>query len=194
MTNNEISNALSTLWGLQQKFQETMEETGGEYTPEAQEMDEQMDALKVLLEGDGIDELGRWLRSVEDEMERYQAEKALADRRIKSCKNTIAYIKLRVGQVLRLTGKEKAKGTYYTFAQSVSKKTGYDAEALDREFLELATEAARNAGLPSSVDVALVTTAGRLQEDENLASLVHVDTTETATFRKPAKPKEKKDE
>ena len=51
----------------------------------------------------------------------------------------------------------------------------------------MVTEAARKAGLPASVDVALKTTATRLAEDESLAELVSVETAETCKFTKPKK-------
>jgi hypothetical protein len=82
-------------------------------------------------------------------------------------------------------GTDKARGKFYSFSRYDSQKTTFDADALDREWLDVVTEAARNAGLPASVDVALKTTATRLSEDEDLARLVSVEESETVKFNKP---------
>lgn len=190
MNYQDIQSALAALYHTTNDFNEKMEELGGEYTPETEELERVKQALEDLLSTDGVDYLGRWLKSKQDEKETYKAEKAACDRRIKSVDKTIDFIKTEIGRVLRATGQEKVKGTFYTFKQATSTKTSFDAEALDAKFLEMVTEAARNAGLPASVDVALKTTATRLAADENLASLVNVDSTETSSFTKPKKEKE----
>ena len=190
MNYQDIQSALAALYHATNNFNDMMEETGGEYTPEAEELDAVKASLSDLLAGEGIDSLGRWLKAKEDEKATFKAEKAAADRRIKAVDKTIDFIKHEIGRVLRATGQEKVKGTFYSFSQFDSTKTSFDAKALDDKFLDMVTEAARNAGLPASVDVALKTTATRLQEDENLAELVSVETSETCKFTKPKKEKE----
>lgn len=190
MTYQDIQSALAALYHTTNNFNDMMEETGGEYTPEAEELDTLRNSIKDLLSGEGIDSLGRWLKAKEDEKATFKAEKAAADRRIKAADKTIDFIKHEIGRVLRATGQEKVKGSFYSFSQFTSQKTSFDAEALDDKFLDMVTEAARNAGLPTSVDVALKTTAGRLAADENLAELVSVDTAETCKFTKPKKAEE----
>ena len=187
MNYQDIQSALAALYHASENFDDMMEETGGEFTPEAEELESVKAALSDLLSGEGIDSLGRWLKAKEDEKATYKAEKAAADRRIKSIDKTIDFIKKEIGRVLRATKQERVKGTFYTFSQFNSQKTSFDAEALDEKFLDLVTEAARNAGLPASVDVALKTTATRLAEDENLSELVSVETSETCKFTKPKK-------
>ncbi len=184
---NDIQSAMAALYQANENFNALMEENGGELTPEAEDLESVKNALADLLTGEGIDSLGRWLKSKEDEKAMYKAEKAAADRRIKSVDKTIDFIKTEIGRVLRLTGQEKVKGTFYSFSQFTSQKTSFDAEALDDKFLSIVTEAARKAGLPASVDVALKTTATRLSEDESLAELVSVETAETCKFTKPKK-------
>ena len=188
---NDIQSAMAALYHANENFNAIMEENGGELTPEAEDLESVKNALADLLTGEGIDSLGRWLKSKEDEKAMYKAEKAAADRRIKSVDKTIDFIKQEIGRVLRLTGQEKVKGTFYTFKQFDSQKTTFDAEALDAEYLDLVTEAARNAGLPACIDVALKTSASRLQEDEKLAALVNVEETKTCSFTKPKKAEEK---
>lgn len=190
MNYQDIQSAMAALYHANENFDALMEENGGELTPEAEDLENVKNALQDLLSGEGIDSLGRWLKAKEDEKATFKAEKAAADRRIKAVDKTIDFIKHEIGRVLRATGQEKVKGTFYSFSQFDSTKTSFDAKALDEKFLDMVTEAARNAGLPASVDVALKTTATRLQEDENLAELVSVETSETCKFTKPKKEKE----
>ena len=190
MNYQDIQSAMAALYHANENFDALLEENGGELTPEAEDLENVKNALQDLLSGEGIDSLGRWLKAKEDEKATFKAEKAAADRRIKAVDKTIDFIKHEIGRVLRATGQEKVKGTFYSFSQFDSTKTSFDAKALDEKFLDMVTEAARNAGLPASVDVALKTTATRLQEDENLAELVSVETSETCKFTKPKKEKE----
>ena len=190
MNYQDIQSAMAALYHANENFDALMEENGGELTPEAEDLENVKNALQDLLSGEGIDSLGRWLKAKDDEKATFKAEKAAADRRIKAVDKTIDFIKHEIGRVLRATGQEKVKGTFYSFSQFDSTKTSFDAKALDEKFLDMVTEAARNAGLPASVDVALKTTATRLQEDENLAELVSVETSETCKFTKPKKEKE----
>lgn len=184
----DIKEALEALTQTKLQLEETYMDNGGEVTEETEALEAQRQAVADLLEGEGIDTLGRWLKSVEDEKAMWKAEKAAADRRIKSADKTIDFIKQAIGDVLRATGREKVKGTFYSFQQFMSTKTGYDAEALDARYLDAVTNAARKfAGLPDCIDVALKTTATRLQEDENLNTFVCVEMNPTSKFTKPRK-------
>lgn len=191
MNYNDIQNALATLARTSRELEEIYCENGGEVTEETATLEEERQALAELLNGEGVDELGRWLKSKEDELATYKAEKALVDRKIKSVNNTIDFIKYTVGQVLRATGCEKVKGSFYSFAPSVSRKNSVNTEALDDAYLLLAMHAVRLAGLPTWLDVQLKTTATALMEEGGDA-LAFLDTTEkeTCTFRKPAKGKD----
>ena len=88
-------------------------ENGGEVTDQTLAMEENIERMKVLLTTDGVDSLGRWLKSKEDQMKTLKAEKESVTRQIKSCENTIDYIKEMVNMVLVATGQEKVKGTCY---------------------------------------------------------------------------------
>jgi hypothetical protein len=91
MKYNEIQDALETLARVSSELENRYIETEGEITPETEELEDQLAAIRQLLDG-GIDDLGRWLKAKEDEKATYKAEKAAADRRIKSVDNTIAFI------------------------------------------------------------------------------------------------------
>lgn len=195
MNYKDIQSALEALERSTYEFENLMEENGGEFTPEAEQLEAQRQALTDLLSGDGIDTLGRWLKSKEDEKATYKAEKAAADARIKSVDKTIDFIKHEISRILMTTGQEKAKGSFYSFAVYTSVKTSVNTEALDSDYLDLVTEAARNAGLPGYIDVALKTTATRVrdwaEEHEGEGSgYYEVATDETVKFTKPRTPKE----
>ena len=191
-TYQDIKSALAALTALSAELENAYLENGGEVTAETEELEAQIAAISDLLEGEGIDTLGRWLKAKEDELATYKAEKAVADRKIKSVQNTMDFVKEIIGQVLRATGREKVKGAFYTFSQYTSTKTSYKADAVDADYLELATEAARKAGLPDYIDVALKTTATRIADwsvshEYEGANYLVVDSTETCKFTKPRK-------
>lgn len=196
MTFQDIQSALAALAQTSRALEEAYIDNGGEVTEETASLEDQKEALRELLSGEGIDVLGRWLKSKEDEKASWKAEKAAADRHIKAVERTIDFIKYTVGQVLREAGVERAKGSFYTFSQFNSVKTSCDAEAIDARWLEAATEAARNAGLPSWCDIAIKPSASRLKEslDEMNggpdAAYLRIERTPTSTFTKPAKAKE----
>lgn len=190
MQYSQINEALGTIARITSELEDRYIENEGEVTAETEALEEQKAAVAELLNGEGVDSLGRWLKAKEDEKATYKAEKAAADRRIKSVDKTIDFIKTTIRQVMDATGKKRAKGAFYSFSSYDSKKTSFDAEALDGKWLGAVTEAARAAGLPASVDVALKTTATRLSEDADLADLVTVDESETVKFTKPRAGKE----
>ena len=192
MTYKDIKSAIDALGAISAELENAYIENGGEVTAETQELEGQIAAISDLLEGEGIDTLGRWLKSKEDEKATYKAEKAAAEARIKSIDKTIDFVKVAIGQVLRATGREKVKGAFYAFSQYTSTKTSYNAEKVDEDYLEAATEAARAAGLPGYIDVSLKTNATRIadwaktHEDEG-SGYLSVETSETCKFTKPRK-------
>lgn len=164
----------------------------GEITDETERKERQIAALKDLLTTEGIDSLGHWLKAKEDEIKTLKAEKDYLDRRIKSHANTIDYIKHVANGVLKAAGVDAVKGALgYKFTRTVSITTSVRAEALDAEYLDLVTKAARRAGLPACIDVALKTNATRLQEaGEDFGKYVAVALDDTCTFGKPRAKKE----
>lgn len=196
MNNKEINNAVAELYRTANTLEELYIENGGEITEETAEKEEQIEAIKALLNGEGIDSLGRWMKMKEDERETLKAEKAAIDRRIKAVNNTLEYIKFQVGQVLRATGCEKAKGLAYSFSQATSTKNSVNQEALDATFFEAAEHAVRLAGIPTWVGIQLKATTTELNAAGGDAlAFVETTTTETCRFTKPRAVKdEKKDE
>lgn len=191
MTIKEINETLERLREAAWKAEQTYIENGGEVTADTELLEQIKTDAADLLCTEGIDTLGRWLKGKEDELATYKDEKAMADRKIKSVKNTIDFIKRTVGDILRATHQDKVKGSFYSFQQTVSTSTKVDAAAVDAEWLDAVTEAARNAGLPEWADVAIITNVKRIQA-VGLDCYLTTEETPTAKYNKPSKSKEDK--
>lgn len=198
MNNKEINNAIAELYRTANTLEELYIENEGEVTEEAAEMEDQVEAIKALLNGDGIDSLGRWLAGKQQEAELLKAEKAAIDRKMKAVGNTIEYIKFQVGQVLRATGCEKAKGLAYSFAQATSTKTTIRQEEIEKDWLEVANRLAHSTGMPDCITIQLKTTTTGLKEwavshkGQGLGYLEE-NTTDTIRFTKPRAAAKKED-
>lgn len=194
MKYQDIQDALCTMARIAEQIEDAYISSEGEVTPETEALEAQRDAVADLLDG-GIDDLGRWLKAKEDELATYKAEKAAADRRIKGVKNTIDFVKAKIAEVMKATGRDKAKGTFYGFSAYESEKTKIKMEEVDREWLDVATEAARNAGLPPYLDLAIVTCATQIREyaasnDGEGSQYLETSTADAVRFTKPRKAKE----
>lgn len=195
MTNKEITNAIAELYRTANTLEELYIENGGEITEETAEKEDQVEAIKTLLNGEGIDFLGRWMKAKEDERDTLKAENAAIDRRLKAVNNTLNYIKFQVGQVLRATGYEKAKGLAYGFSVATSTKNAVNQEALDAAYLERAEAALRHALIPEYVHITLKATTTELNAAGGDAlGFIETTTTETCRFTKPRAVKEEKKE
>ena len=189
MKYNDIQDALANLARLSELLEERYIESEGEVTEETEELEARKDAISDLLQNEGIDALGRWLKTKEDEVKMWKAEKAAADRKVKSAQNTVDFVKGKIAEVMAITGMDKAKGSYYSFSKYVSEKSAVNQEELDRVYLAAVTEAARKAGLPDYVDVQLKTTTTALKE-ANAVDLLEVTTGDAVRFTKPRAGKE----
>lgn len=195
MDTKEIRMKIGDLMRLEEAIEDAYVESDGEVTPEAEELEKGRDAVKALLLGEGIDHLGRSLAALQERVAMAKAEKKKAERRVRAYERSVDFINDTIVEVLKATGREKAKGDYYGFTAYVSEHTSVDTGALDSEFLAAATEAARNAGLPGWVDIELVTNTKRIREwaetheGEGEEYLV-TETGDAVRFTKPRKPKE----
>lgn len=195
MKYHDIQDALGTLARLSAELEDQYIENEGEVTPEAEALEEQKAAVADLLQNEGIDSLGRWLKTKEDEVKMWKAEKDAAARKQKSAQNTVDFIKAIISDVMTMTGVEKVKGNFYGFTSYVSEKTTVDTDEVDRIWLDMATEAARNIGLPSYLDVAIVTNATRIKEfaqenDGEGSEFLSTTTADAVRFTKPRGGKE----
>lgn len=189
MNNREINAALSALSESMYLLEEEYMENGGEVTETTESMEAQIEVIKALLEGEGIDSLGRWLKAKEDLIKTLKAEKASVDRQIKATENSIEYIKFQVYNVLSALGKEKVKGTFYSFAPSISRKTEVDKEMLKEKYMEEVSEALKEI-LPSWVSVNLTASVKAFNDNPEygvipMPSEFRVVETPTCKFVKP---------
>ena len=189
MKYQDIQDALATLARLSELLEDQYIENEGEVTEETEALEERKTAIQDLLQNDGIDALGRWLKVKEDEVKMWKAEKAAADRKVKSAQNTVDFVKAKIAEVMDAVGMDKAKGSYYSFTKYVSEKSAVDTEELDRIWLDIATSAARSAGLPDYVDIQLKTTTTALKEAD-ATEFIQTSTADAVRFTKPRGTKE----
>lgn len=189
MNTNEIKSAIAELNALTLDLEYDYIENGGEVTEETEHKEAVIAELKNLLDTEGVDSLGRWLKAKQDEIVAAKAEKAAADARIKALQRTEEYIKGEISRILIATGTEKVKGTYYSFAQATSVKSSVNQEAIDAKWLEKAEKAVRKAKVPEYIQVNLKTTTTALKEAEALEFL-EVSETPSVKFTKPRAVKE----
>ena len=190
MNNKDINAILSEFASLDWHLQEAFEENGGEITPELEAQLDQQENLRALLEGDGIDALGRWLKSVQDRATALKAEKDSIARQIQACDKTVNYIREQIRKVLDTIGTDKAKGTCYSFTASDSWKVEADKALLKELYQAKALAAIHAAGIPEYVGVSLTASSTAVPEGEQLPEIFTVTESKTVTFRKPKATKD----
>lgn len=188
-TNATIASLESLRWHLDQAF----EENGGELTEELQEQLDMQEDLRALLEADGIDALGRWLKSVQDRGAALKSEKDTITRHIDACKATEDYIRQQVRRALDLLGQDKAKGECYSFTANDSRIVTADTEAVKALYYEKAVAAIREAGIPEYIGLSLKASSTAVPEGAELPDIFKVEVKATTTFRKPKATKEVQD-
>lgn len=169
-------------------------ENEGEVTEETEQAEAEISGLQELLSGEGIDMLGGWLKAKEDRKKALKAEKDYITRQMTAIDGTIDFIKDKITEVLKKTGKDKVKGDRgYSFTASHSVKTEVDKDVLKKNYEGKVEEAIRAAGVPAYVGVSLTASStkanelGVLEGDEEIFSTTEKD---TVTFRKPKASKE----
>lgn len=194
MDYKELNQVLADLDQAMHTLEDLYIEGEGEVTEETEQMEEQISGLKELLSGEGIDLLGAWLKSKEDKKKSLKAEKDYISRQILANDTTIEFIKDKITQVMKATGKEKIKGDRgYSFTASHSVKTDVDKDVLKKNYEDKVEKAIRAAGVPLYVGVSLTASCSKVGDDgvsecdENLFFTTEKD---TVTFRKPKASKE----
>lgn len=169
-------------------------ENEGEVTEETEQAEAEISGLQELLSGEGIDMLGGWLKAKEDRKKALKAEKDYITRQMTAIDGTIDFIKDKITEVLKKTGKDKVKGERgYSFTASHSVKTEVDKDVLKKNYEDKVEKAIREAGVPAYVGVSLTASCSKVGDDglsacdENLFVTSEKD---TVTFRKPKASKE----
>lgn len=165
MDYKELQQALSQLEEVMNNLEELYILNEGECTEESEKMEVEVDTLKELLSGDGIDMLGRWLKSKEDRKKSLKAEKDYITRQMASIDKGIEYIKSMINKVMVTTGLEKVKGDRgYSFATTTSTKTDINKDVLKALYADKVEEAIRSAHIPAYVGVTLTASSTKATE------------------------------
>ena len=165
MDYKELQQALSQLEEVMNNLEELYILNEGECTEESERMEVEVDTLKELLSGDGIDMLGRWLKSKEDIKKARKAEKDYITRQMASIDKGIEYIKSMINKVMVATGLEKVKGDRgYSFATTTSTKTDINKDVLKALYADKVEEAIRSAHIPAYVGVTLTASSTKATE------------------------------
>lgn len=195
MNNTEIRDALYKLQQMEFLLDEEYENNGGEVTDFTEQQEESIAALRELLTTEGVDSLGRWLKSKEDEIKTLKAEKDAVTRKINAVNNTIDYIKTQVNLLMTKTGVEKVKGTFYSFAPTTSVKTEVDKELLKALYEDKVKSALVDAMIPAYIGFTLTASATKAKEygvRAEDAGLFTETSSPSVRFTKPRATKEDK--
>ena len=181
-----IKETIANISRMKWELETALEENGGELTPELLEKANALEDLKALLADGGIDELGRWLKSVQDETAALKAEADAAARRVKNSKSYEDYVKGLIGQAMDALCQEKIKGAYYGFTRRTSTTNKVNQEAVDNAFLPYVNDAVASF-LPPYIHIELKTTATELIKVQEPEAACFLETTSTPAlgFTKP---------
>lgn len=190
MDYKELQDILSTLEYTSYKLEETYVENEGEVTEETELMEGEITAMKTLLNTEGVDLLGRWLKGKEDRKKALKAEKDYLTRQMEATEKTISFIKSQINKVMVATGQVKIKGSLgYSFATSTSTKTEVDKDLLNEAYLAKVQDAVKDI-LPADVSVSLSASVSKLGDGAELPNYYTRTSTPSVTFTKPRAGKE----
>ena len=190
MDYKEIQDLLSALDYASYKLETLYVENEGEVTEETELLEGQVSAMRALLNGEGVDSLGRWLKGKEDKKKAIKAEKDYLSRQIEAIDKTIAFIKSKINEVMVATGCEKVKGELgYSFSTTVSTTTAVDKDLL-RDIYQARVEDAVKGILPDDVSVTLTASVSKVAEGAELPEYYNRTETPTVRFSKPRATKE----
>lgn len=191
MDYKEIQDLLSALDYASYKLETLYVENEGEVTEETELLEGQVSAMRALLNGEGVDSLGRWLKGKEDKKKAIKAEKDYLTRQMEAIDKTISFIKAKINEVMTATGCEKVKGELgYSFATTVSKTTEVDKALLNEWYYKDIDQALVELGVPDWVTITLGAKVSDVPEDEELPACFKVTETPTVRFTKPRATKE----
>ena len=189
MKYRDIQDALATLARLSDLLEDQYIESEGEVTEEIEDTEARKAAIQDLLQNEGIDALGRWIKVKEDEVKMWKAEKAAADRKVKSAQNTVDFIKAKIAEVMAATGMDKAKGAYYSFSKYVSEKSSVNYEEIASVWSKPVFDALESIGFPSWLEINFKTTTTALKE-AGKEEFIDTVTGDAVRFTKPRGTKE----
>lgn len=193
----KVTELIQKISRLKWEMELALEENGGELTPEILAMSESLEEMKELLSGEGIDDLGRWLKGVQDEIASRKAEADAAARKVKNLKGYEDYVKHLIGQAMdalelevNAKGEKVAKGSFYSFKRTTSATGSVKSDELDK-YAPAVEDLAHAAGVPSFIHIKLTATVKELREaGEDGALFLEETTSPSISFTKPRANKE----
>lgn len=190
MKTSEIYEKIAILDNINKALEAEYIDGGGEVTATTEQLESERQAVAELLEGDGIDGLGRWLKGKQDEEKALKAEAAKIKRLRDANARTQEHIRQLVGDILRATGQDRVKGTCYTFKQYTSDKCAADTALLKERYHDAALAAIHAAGIPVWVTLTLGASASLVPEGQELPDVFVHTVTPTASMLAPKKVEE----
>jgi hypothetical protein len=189
----EIKDALFRLREEKYRLQMEYEENEGEVTESTLSREQAIEDIKVLLKSkEGIDNLGRLVRSNQEDIQCRKDEIKHLNSEIKRIENFNDYILELSNEVLEEIGEDKAKGNLgYSFGKHTSVTTKVDTKVLKELFYDKVETVIRESGvIPEDVTFSLSASVSRLPEGVERPSWYETSTIGKATFRKPLKAKD----
>lgn len=191
MESKEIRDAISRIQELSYYLEEEYENNGGEVTDYTEQMEEDIKAMELLLT-DGVDDLGRHIKSAEDEIGSYKNEISYLSNRIKAKQRYIGYLKTLINQVLAILGKDKVKGTNgYSFTRTTAVETSVNKEFLNDLFKDRISHILSEANIPSWLGFTLSASVTRAEDCDDVPEGLFIKTERPSTrIGKPRASKE----
>lgn len=196
MTPREINEILRRLQEEKWRLQQELEENEGEVTESVLTREQAIKDIKALiLSPEGVDSLGRLIRSNKDDIETFKGEKKAVETKIKKTEGYNDWLLELVDECLKECECDKASGKLgYSFTQHTSVTTEVDKKMLKDMFYERAMEAIRATDIPQDVTITLSASVSLLPEGADRPQWYNTTTIGRATPRMPKKPKEPKKE
>lgn len=196
MTPREINEILRRLQEEKWRLQQELEENEGEVTESVLTREQAIaDLKKLLMSPEGVDSLGRLIRSNKDDIETFKGEKKAVETKIKKTEGYNDWLLELVDECLKECECDKASGKLgYSFTQHTSVTTEVDKKMLKDMFYEKAMEAIRATDIPQDVTISLSASISLLPEGSERPEWYNTTTVGRATPRMPKKPKEPKKE
>jgi hypothetical protein len=196
MTPKEINEILRRLQEEKWRLQQELEEGEGEVTESVLTREQAIKDIKALiLSPEGVDSLGRLIRSNKDDIETFKGEKKAVETKIKKTEGYNDWLLELVDECLKECECDKALGKLgYSFTQHTSVTTEVDKKMLKDMFYEKALEAIRATDIPQDVTITLSASVSLLPEGSERPEWYNTTTIGRATPRMPKKPKEPKKE
>lgn len=156
-TIQELRETLNKLEIAMYERETILEDNGGEVTEEVEDYDFYISLLQGLINKDGLDLLGGWLKSIEDKKNALKAEKDYISRQIAHKDETMDFVKKMIIRAMDLAGVQKTEKSVrgYQFTRMESNTTSVDKDLLNIFYKDKINRILAENHIPSYVTVTL---------------------------------------